>query len=74
MSFVPVPQQANAASSSNITSNALSTTAAAPAAAEISDHELVFKIRTFDVYWVDKTALMYKDGYAKVSCPRQVGV
>jgi hypothetical protein len=28
--------------------------------------DLLFKIRTFDVYWVDKEALMYKDGIDKV--------
>jgi hypothetical protein len=55
MSFVPAPQQANAASHSN---NA--------AAEALSDQELIFKMRTFDVYWVEKHALMYKDGYAKV--------
>merc|ERR1712087_336789 len=30
-----------------------------------SDQEVLFKIRTFDVFWVDKGALMYKDGIAK---------
>jgi hypothetical protein len=74
MSFVPAPQQANAAlsSNSNATVNAASSTAAAPAAGAgvvpeaISDQELIFKMRTFDVYWVEKHALMYRDGYAKV--------
>jgi hypothetical protein len=65
MSFVPAPQQANAAASNN---NAVVTTAAAaPAAAEISDQELLFKMRTFDVFWVEKSSLMYRDGIAKVS-------
>jgi hypothetical protein len=66
MSFVPAPQQANAASAK---SNApVTTTQAASAAAEapVSDQDLLFKIRTFDVFWVDKQALMYKDGIAKV--------
>jgi len=84
MSFVPAPQQANAASSN---ANGASNTnvgrvipggtaasaavpgggaAAATAEPEISDQELLFKMRTFDVYWVDKHALMYRDGIAKV--------
>jgi ATP-dependent RNA helicase DDX60 len=63
MSFVPAPQQANAAV------NAVVSAAPAAAAAppnETSDFDLMFKIRTFDVYWVEKNALMYKDGIAKV--------
>jgi hypothetical protein len=66
MSFVPAPQQANAASAK---SNApVTNTQAASAAAEVpvSDQDILFKIRTFDVFWVDKQALMYKDGVAKV--------
>mmetsp|Transcript_13603 Transcript_13603/g.18673 ORF Transcript_13603/g.18673 Transcript_13603/m.18673 type:complete len:1255 (-) Transcript_13603:141-3905(-) len=71
MSFVPAPQQA--AASSNAASSALTPAQAAAAAkdptsgedTQISDAELMFKARTFDVYWVDKTALMYKDGIAK---------
>jgi hypothetical protein len=78
MSFVPAPQQANAAlsSNSNATVNASSAAAAATAPAPaagagvtpeaISDQELIFKMRTFDVYWVEKHALMYRDGFAKV--------
>ena len=83
MSFVPAPQQANAATHSNnaaaaaaapLSNNAPSSAAlaaaagaASAAAAEpLSDQELIFKMRTFDVYWVEKHALMYKDGYAKV--------
>jgi hypothetical protein len=68
MSFVPAPQQANAASANNNAPVKSTTVAAAAAVAEpeISDQELLFKIRTFDVYWVDKTALMYRDGIAKV--------
>ena len=41
--------------------------AAADAAAENEGGEDAFiTSRTFDLYWVDKTALMYKDGYVKV--------
>jgi ATP-dependent RNA helicase DDX60 len=62
MSFVPAPQQANAAV------NVVAPTApvAATAAAPESEFELQFKNRTFDVYWVEKNALMYRDGFAKV--------
>jgi ATP-dependent RNA helicase DDX60 len=75
MSFVPAPQQANAAGSNNAPSNNQVTTSnAAAAATETSDMEAVFKIRTFDVYWVDKTALMYRDGIDKVcSCAEYNG-
>ena len=76
MSFVPAPQQANVASANNKnnevalkSSSANNAAAAAAAAAEadlISDEELIFKMRTFDVYWVDKYALMYKAGIDKV--------
>jgi hypothetical protein len=56
MSFVPAPQQANAASAKNNASTAVTSTQVASAATEtpISDQELLFKIRTFDVFWVDK--------------------
>jgi hypothetical protein len=63
MSFVPAPQQANAAVNAVVT--AAPAASAAPTS-EISDYEALFKIRTFDVYWVEKNALMYKDGIAKV--------
>lgn len=74
MSFVPAPQQANAAPSGPSTgsNNALTSSTNANAAAgavaptELSDQELIFKIRTFDVYWVEKHALMNRDGFAKV--------
>lgn len=69
MSFVPAPQQANAAGANNgpTNNNAVSnSTAAVAAAPEPTDQELVFRLRTFDVYWVDKSALMYKDGIDKV--------
>jgi hypothetical protein len=69
MSFVPAPQQAIAASA-NVPNPAVKPAGAATAVAvaepEVSDQELLFKLRTFDVYWVDKTALMYRDGIAKV--------
>lgn len=76
MSFVPTPQQANAAG--NASNNALSNgssraasaakdaAAAAAAEPEMSDADILFKMRTYDLYWVDKTALMYRDGFAKV--------
>jgi hypothetical protein len=71
MSFVPAPQQAIAASA-NVPNPAVKPAGAATAVAvaepEVSDQELLFKLRTFDVYWVDKTALMYRDGIAKVRC------
>lgn len=69
MSFVPAPQQANAAgvNNANNANNAVTSTAAAPAAEPESDKDYLFKLRTFDVYWVDKTALMYRDGIDKVS-------
>lgn len=67
MSFVPAPQQATAASTNN-NAPVNASTPAANAEPPISDQELLFKIRTFDVFWVDKGALMYKDGIAKVSC------
>jgi len=81
MSFVPAPQQANAASSNNNNQQNASTinnnsTAPPPAAAgavaaavvpeTVSDQELLFKLRTFDVFWVEKHSLMYRDGIAKV--------
>ena len=66
MSFVPAPQ-ASAANAANATNaQVTTTTAAAPADGE-SDKDLLFKIRTFDVYWVEKSALMCKDGFDKVS-------
>ena len=67
MSFVPAPQQANAAAANNAPYSVNSSTAAAAAETHTNDQDLVFKIRTFDVYWVEKSALMYKDGFDKVS-------
>lgn len=73
MSFVPAPQAPS--SSSNANNNGQVTKAGATTAApgavtpepEVSDYDLLFKLRTFDVYWVEKKALMYKDGFDKVS-------
>jgi hypothetical protein len=70
MSFVPNPTQTNASSTTNnngtsTSANQVVAVAAGAPAPEVSDHDLIFKIRTFDVFWVDKTALMYKDGIAK---------
>lgn len=59
MSFVQAPLKATSASASN--------EVAASAANQTSEDDFQFKQRTFDLYWVDKTALMYKDGIAKVS-------
>jgi len=67
MSFVPTPQKATAAGA-NATQNASSVTnpPAAGEAAESTGEDAFITSRTFDLYWVDKTALMYKDGYVKV--------
>jgi len=72
MSFVPTPLQASSASAKNDASKVNSSTtasavgdAANAADANQSDMDLIFKNRTFDLYWVDKSALMYKDGIAK---------
>jgi ATP-dependent RNA helicase DDX60 len=64
MSFVPAPQQANAAVNAVVPTAPTAVTTAA--AAEVSDFDLLFKIRTFDVFWIEKNALMYRDGIAKV--------
>ena len=66
MSFVPTPTQANA-SSQNAKQVVPPPVNAAAAAAEEGDMDAVFKKRTFDVYWVEKHALMYKDGITAVS-------
>jgi hypothetical protein len=75
MSFVPTPTQANASSQSNnannrapVVSHPPGSGGAPPAAvSEDDEKESVFKLRTFDVYWVEKHALMYKDGIMAVS-------
>ena len=72
MSFVPAPQQASAARNSNAVGNNQASASAAKDAKMASDGQEVppesdtFANRTFDVYWVDKDSLMYKDGIAKV--------
>jgi len=63
MSFVPNPTQANASNQNAKVTNATGETGAP--APEVSDQELIFKMRTFDVFWVEKSALMYRDGIAK---------
>ena len=73
MSFVPAPQKATLSLSTfnngpptglnNVTPPAVAEAAAAEGGAE----DAFITSRTFDLYWVDKTALMYKDGYIKVS-------
>lgn len=73
MSFVPQPQRQNA----NNSQNAVTPTTAgapAPAAAPVVDEgDLIFNIRTFDLFFIDRQSLMYRDGYAKVSfCVRGV--
>jgi len=55
MSFVPAPQQANAASGKSNAPNVTSTqTASAAAEAPLSDQDILFKTRTYDVFWVEK--------------------
>ena len=67
MSFVPTPQKATAAGA-NPTQNAstVNNPPAAGEAAETTGEDAFITSRTFYLYWVDKTALMYKDGYVKV--------
>jgi hypothetical protein len=72
MSFVPAPQKASLSTFNNGPptglNNVTSSAVAEAAAAEKGGVEDAFiTSRTFDLYWVDKTALMYKDGYIKVS-------
>jgi hypothetical protein len=69
MSFVPAPQQASASSANNASSAVVPAVTPTPeGGAGGSDWDLIFKIRTFDVFWVEKNALMNRDGYAKVCC------
>jgi hypothetical protein len=71
--IVPAPQKAPTASGANTNqngpavTNATTTTAADVAAVTEGVEDAFITSRTFDLYWVDKTALMYKDGYVKVS-------
>lgn len=74
MSFVPAPQKATAANANATAPNgpapAVNSVPSAPAGeagAEAGAEDAFITSRTFDLYWVDKTALMYKDGYVKVS-------
>jgi len=55
MSFQQNPSQASATG----------TTSSSNVASTDDDKDNIFKNRTFDVTWVDKSALMYKEGYAK---------
>ena len=64
MSYNPAAKQATAANANK--TNALASSNDATAAADANDVDSVFKMRTFDVFWVDKSALMYRDGFAKV--------
>lgn len=66
MSFVPNPTQANASNNPNAKVNSTAAGGAAAPAAEEAETDLIFKIRTYDVYWVEKNALMYRDGVSKV--------
>jgi ATP-dependent RNA helicase DDX60 len=68
MSFVPAPQQAGASStatSNNASANVVASVTPTPDGA--SEWELTFKTRSYDVFWIEKNALMYKDGITKVS-------
>jgi hypothetical protein len=62
MSFVPQPQRQNANNQ-----NAVTPAGGVTAQPVVDDAELIFNIRTFDVYFIDRSALMYRDGIAKVS-------
>ena len=70
MSFVPNPTQANA--SSNKVNTPAVGAAAAVATPDETEQDSVFKVRTFDVYWVEKHALMYKDGTTTVSDDKEI--
>ena len=67
MSFVPAPQQANAAGANNAPASVNQGNAAGQAPTEA---ESIHNLRNFDVFWVEKNALMYKDGIDKVSEPK----
>lgn len=80
MSFVPAPQKASTAGTANANQavngpNNLAVNNVPPAAGEAAaataaaggEEDAFITSRTFDVYWVDKTALMYRDGFVKVS-------
>ena len=76
MSFVPAPQKASTAGTANASNQTVNgpakpvnnvPSAAGEAADKGGEDDDFIKSRTFDLYWVDKTALMYKDGFVKVS-------
>jgi len=73
MSFAPTTQQANSADANrnaNLNTTASSSSQSVPAlvaeGTAASDVDLQFKQRTFDVVWVEKKALMYREGISKV--------
>ncbi len=77
MSFVPAPQKASTAGTANASNQTVNGTTNAvnnvlPAAGEAAEkgatgeEDAFITSRTFDLYWVDKTALMYRDGFVKV--------
>ena len=68
MSFVPPPQKAppGTANGASVTNNAADAAGVAEVTAGVEDAFITS--RTFDLYWVDKSALMYKDGIVKVRC------
>lgn len=63
MSFVPAPQQANAAGANNAPATVNQQGNAAGQAPAEADS--IHNLRNFDVFWVEKNALMYKDGIDK---------
>jgi len=63
MSFNPAGKQANAADANK--ANALNPNDAS-ATADADETDQMFKMRTFDLFWVDKSSLMHRDGFAKV--------
>lgn len=67
MSFVPNPTQANASNNNAKVTTSGPAAAAATTNPEEADQDALFKLRTFDVYWVEKKSLMYKDGITAVS-------
>jgi hypothetical protein len=77
MSFVPAPQKATTAGGANTQNGGNTVVPNSGAAADAAVAEVTAGVedafitsRTFDVYWVDKNALMYKDGIVKVSLVR----
>lgn len=78
MSFVPAPQKATTAGGANTNSNGATNAvtnvnAAAEAVENLGLEDAFITSRTFDLHWVDKSALMYKDGYVKVSHGSTIG-